>query len=196
MNKKLSMFAFINYTYLYKKGLTDNHLNVLIKVKQKNHGFIKNCDEIITLLKQDYLKLIKTGKTEIDRLRVTNKGNRFLLDVTTYEAEKDARELAVWAITAWERYAIPTGNHQRILFHINWFLKKTKNRFTIQQVHNGLKEWLRRGISIRMWLHNVFWNHREFHNNYTTVTNMHLHQSPLYGFMLKIEREKNKDEIL
>lgn len=172
---------YINFNILEKENLTFPDLKIFLLINQKELSADK-ANMIEPLLKKyihdGYLKEIKTGKTFLDRLRVTKRTKELLVKLSIMDENDEVIQLATELIDLFESYSKEYGNKMNITSSLCWFISKTA--FTPEQIKESVEEWL--SNDWKMWLENIIWDKKKA-NVFTTIASRQLSQSPLYEFM-------------
>lgn len=176
---------YINYNRLHKKKLNTNDFHVLQLLVQKENNLIPRKYDFGKLEDLGFIKQVKAGKSELEKLRVDKKGKAFMETLFLREVTDGTLELCDEIVEMFESYDVETGNKNKVLENLNWFLSKTE--YSFEEIKESFEEWL--GLDYKMWLENVLWDKKKA-SVFTTIKSRTIAQSPMYEFMRrKFEKE-------
>ena len=107
--------SFINYKKLEKQGLSDTDYHVLQKLSQRSNVFLDSEYDYSVLLNKNYIKEVKKGKTQVERLRIDSKGREFLAKIQIMEKNSGTIELCEELTDLFESHSVETGNKRKVL---------------------------------------------------------------------------------
>lgn len=122
--------SYINFKVLDKSGLSALHIFSLIAVKQKEFDYLEgvNLNYLEDLLDKEYIKTIKVSKKlegTNQSLRITPKGNKFLVDLETAEVEEEDSVVFEWLKKHYEKLGKEIGNGAKTKRYIRDFRIKS-----------------------------------------------------------------------
>lgn len=150
--------GYINFTYLYEKGLTDQQFLVLQKIFQKDFLLIKNNDtDIKYLLEQNFIQYLSSdkGKNLLENLRVSKKGVNLLNNISEKDYTDEIGVLLKNLTDLYERENKYVGNSLEVRNRLIWFVAQTG--FNSKTISNMVEEYLTENTEYTLSLENLIW---------------------------------------
>ena len=150
--------GYINFTYLYKKGLTDQQFLVLQKIFQKDFLLLKdNEQDIKYLLEQNLIQYLSSdkGKHLLENLRVSKKGVNLLNNISEKDYTDEIGVLLKNLTDLYERENKYIGNELEVRNRLIWFVAQTG--FNTKTISNIVEEYLMENTEYTLSLENLIW---------------------------------------
>lgn len=174
---------YVNFNVLDSKNISWEELMILQIIYQKDYSRLeKYRDGLNSLWKKEMLTLIKEVKKDTPKYmlaRLSDKGKRFLKDLSVAEITDESRNLAAKLISLYDNNNLTIANKKKIVELVSWFLAETG--FEPNKVYAVVQTYISETPKeFTSNLNNLIWRGES-----VFATKWQLSQSKLYGLMTK-----------
>lgn len=169
--------AYINYHFIYEKGLTDTDFHTLQKVAQGEFLLLKHCDKSIKkLIDMELVQYVGDKTPKPENIRINRNGKSVLSQVETPNHREDVIVLCNNLISLYQAYGKETGKHLDVRKRLIWFVANTG--FALEIIYKAVETYLEsvRDSERTFYLANFIWSPQ----SKAFSVRQNLRDSPLY----------------
>lgn len=154
--------SYLNYNFLYKKGLDNTDYHILQKISQRSNNMLlvytdlaERMEKLEALELITFIKHRDTLESRSEKVRITKKGKVFLTNLETMGFNDGVASLTSELCDMYETYSKSVGNVLELQSRIIWFI--TKTGFSNTVIKNEVDSYLSENSTYTKRLDNLFW---------------------------------------